>query len=215
MGVSTLRLIQMYQDAFRKHGDTPAGVMWPRGRQAVRFHALTQHFSCDKFSVLDFGCGLAHLKSYLDQRFHAYKYYGVDIVPEFVDTVERKFPDARVQLIRSYSDVTTSADHVVISGAFNIIDGNSGTEYIRTVKAALVHLFCLARVSLAVNFMTDRVDYMQPHALHMNVEEMVDFTRRYLSRRLRCDESYMPYEFTLVALKDSKIVRPENIFNPA
>jgi len=205
----------MYQDAFHKHGDTPSGVMWPRGRQDARFHALTQHFSCENFSVLDFGCGLAHLKPYLDARFKEYKYFGVDIVPEFVGAVEGKFPDAKAQLIRSYSDVSLSVDHVVISGAFNIIIGNNRAEYIRSVKSALIHLFSLARVSLAMNFMTDRVDFTQPHALHMNVGEMLDFTRQYLSPRLRCDESYMPYEFTVVVLKDSKVIRPDNIFNPA
>lgn len=214
-GLTTAGLIQMYRNAFREHGDTPSSVMWPRGRQAQRFHALTQHFSREHFSVLDYGCGLAHLKSYLDQRFKGYKYFGVDIVPEFVDAVESKFPDARVQLISSFSDVSTSVDHVVISGTFNIIEEGNRTDYIRLVKSALLHLFRLARVSLAVNFMTDRVDFMQPHALHMNVEEMQDYVRHYLSPRLICDESYMPYEFSLVVLKDCEVIRPDNIFNPA
>ncbi len=103
---------------------------------------------------------------------------------------------------------------MVISGTFNIIDGADRAVYIEQVQAALLHLFSLARISLSVNFMTDRVDFVQPHALHMNVEQMMDFTRRKLSPRLRVDESYMPYEFTLVVLKDSEVVRPENIYKP-
>ena len=66
---SPLSLIEQYQRTFAAYGDTPAGVMWPRGRQALRFKALTQHFSPEGFSVLDYGCGLAHLKDYLDENF--------------------------------------------------------------------------------------------------------------------------------------------------
>jgi hypothetical protein len=46
----------------------------------------------------------------------------------------------------------------------------------------------------------------------MNVEAIVDFIRRHLSPRLRLDESYMPYEFTVVVLKDCEIVRPDNVY---
>lgn len=208
----TINLIEQYQRAFAVYGDTPSGVLWPRGRQDLRFDALTRHFSGDGFSVLDYGCGLAHLKSYLDQRFSRYEYHGADLVPDFVDTVRIKYPDSKIQLVRSHSDVTDIVDHVVISGTFNIIDGPDRSCYEQCVLAALAHLFSLVRVSLAVNFMTDRVDFVQPQAFHMNVEAIMDFTRRNLSPRFRIDETYMPYEFTLVVLKDREIVRPYNIY---
>lgn len=209
-----LSLIEQYQRSFREHGDMPAAVLWPRGRQTLRFEALTSHFPDRDFSVLDYGCGLAHLKAYLDQRCGAYEYRGVDLVPEFVDAVAGKYPDARVTLIRSHLDVSVPVDHVVISGTFNIIEGGDRAAYLEKVEASLVHLFQLARVSVSVNFMTDRVDFMQPQALHMNVEKMMGFMRRHLSPRLKVDESYMPYEFTIVAFKDREIVRPDNIYRP-
>jgi hypothetical protein len=207
-------IVEQYQRAFEAHGDSPASVLWPRGRQALRFEALTRHFTGDGFSVLDYGCGLAHLKAYLDARFSRYEYYGADLVPEFIKTVAIKYPDAKLKLVRSYADVSEPIDHVVISGTFNIIDEPDRTLYIERVYAALSHLFALSRVSLAVNFMTDRVDFTQPQALHMNVEAIMDYTRRHLSPRLRVDESYMPYEFTLLVLKDSKILKPDNIYGP-
>jgi hypothetical protein len=137
------------------------------------------------------------------------------MVPEFVQAAVAKYPEARMQLVRSHADVLTPVDHVVISGTFNIIEGADRGDYVDRVHSALSHLFRLARVSLSVNFMTDRVDFVQPQALHMNVEAVMDFIRRNLSPRLRVDESYMPYEFTLVVLKDSEIVRPDNIYRPS
>lgn len=207
-------IVNLYQEAFALHGDTPSAVLWPRGRQVLRFAALTRHITRDNFSILDYGCGLAHLKSYLDERFINYEYNGADLVPEFVNTVAAKYPEAKVKLVRSYKDVISPVDHVVISGTFNIIEGTDRAMYEEQVYSALKHLFSLSRLSLSVNFMTDRVDFMQPQALHMNVERFIDFTRRHLSPRLMLDESYMPYEFTLVTLKDAEIVRPDNIYRP-
>lgn len=205
-------LIAQYQRAYAEHGDTPAAVLWPRGRQALRFDALTRHFRESEFSVLDYGCGLGHLKAYLDQYSSRYEYHGVDLVPEFVQAVQSKFPAAHMQRVDAYTDVVTPVDHVVASGVFNIVQGGDREAYVRYILAALKHLFSLARVSLAINFMTDRVDFTQAQALHMNVEDITQFVRSNLSARLRLDESYMPYEFTLVAFKDAEILRPDNIY---
>ncbi len=217
-GPDTLRqdenpdLVEQYRRSFALHGDTPAGVQWPRGRQALRFRALTQHIADDGFSLLDFGCGLAHLKPYLDQRFTGYEYRGVDLVPEFVAAVSAKFPDVLVRRIESFLDVVEPVDHVVISGTFNIVEGGDRDAYLKKVEDTLLHLFGLAKVSLSVNLMTDRVDFMQPHALHVNPGEMMTFVQDRMSPRMTSNSSYMPYEFTMVVLKDAEIQRPDNIY---
>ncbi len=204
-----LPIVTEYQRAFAEHGDSPAAVLVPKGRQHLRYHALTSHFRRDGFSLLDFGCGLAHLKAYLDERFGQYSYRGADIVPEFVNEVRKKYPDTQVDLIGSYKDVSEPVDHIVVCGTFNVIGCDCGESYL---EAALTHLFNLCRVSLCVDFMTDRVDYMLPKANHVNVEKMYSFIRDNLSPRLIIDQSYMPYEFAIIALKDSTIVRPQNIY---
>jgi SAM-dependent methyltransferase len=204
--------VRLYQEAFARHGDSPAAVLWPRGRQRLRFDALTRHFQDSDFSVLDYGCGLAHLKDHLDERCSAYRYVGADVVPEFVQAVKGKHPEAVVHLVSSHADVIERVDHVVISGAFNIVDGDSAEAYLVYVQNALEHLFSLCRISLSVNFMTDKVDFVQSGAHHVNVEAMYKFVRDRLSPRLLLDQSYMPYEFSLVAFRNHSIARPENIY---
>jgi hypothetical protein len=205
-------LVDQYRRSFALYGDTPAGVQWPRGRQEIRFAALTRHITCDGFSLLDFGCGLAHLKPYLDQRFARYQYRGADLVPEFVDAIARKFPDAAVQRIDSFLDLVDEVDHVVISGTFNIIEGGDRDAHMANVKATLCHLFSLAKRSLSVNFMKDSVDFMQDSAFHVNLGQMAEFMQEKLSPRIVIDSSYMPYEFTFTAIKDAEIIRPDNIY---
>jgi SAM-dependent methyltransferase len=205
-------LVGQYREAFAQHGDSPAAVLWPRGRQNIRFDALTNHIRSDGFSILDYGCGLGHLKDYLDQRFNTYKYFGVDLVPEFVSTVSAKYPDATVRQIGSHEEFSEPVDHVVVSGTFNIIQGNDPVAYLEYVQDVLGYLFDLCRVSLAVNFMTDRVDFKQAQAHHVNPQEMSRFFCEQLSPRLVLNQSYMPYEFTLIAFKDQTIIRPDNIY---
>ena len=205
-------VLGQYRDSFAVHGDSPHAVLWPRGRQDLRFDALTRHFGQDGFSVLDFGCGLAHLKAFLDQKFVRYTYRGVDALPEFVAAAAAKYPEAQFQCVSSHQEIQGTVDHVVISGVFNIVVGESAAAYLATVQNVLEHLFSLCRVSLAVNFMTDQVDFMQSHAHHVNVMAMYQFFRERLSPRLILDQSDLPYEFTMVAFKDSTIVRPDNIY---
>ncbi|VVN26814.1 class I SAM-dependent methyltransferase [Pseudomonas fluorescens] len=205
-------IVEQYQRAFREHGDTPASVLWPRGRQELRFDALTRHIRQDGFSILDYGCGLGHLKSYLDQRFDCVSYFGVDLVPDFVDAVKAKYPSAKMKLVSSFEDVSEAVDHVIVSGTFNLVVGDDVSAYLETVKKTLLHLFSLCRVSMSVNFMTDKVDFQQAGAHHVNVEGMFRFLSGNLSSRLLIDHSYMPYEFTCVVFKDDGIVRPDNIY---
>jgi cyclopropane fatty-acyl-phospholipid synthase-like methyltransferase len=209
---SNSSLIKQYQEAFKKHGDSPAAVLWPRGRQNIRFDALTAHIKNDGFTILDYGCGLGHLKDYLDQRFNAYNYFGVDLVPEFIHSLTLKHPDAAAKQISSHEEFSELVDHVVVSGTFNIYQVEDQAAYLKYIKDVLIYLFKLCQVSLAVNFMTNKVDFKQAQALHVNPQDMYQFFREQLSPRLTLNQSYMPYEFTLVVFKDQMILRPDNIY---
>ncbi len=214
-GQGTERVIEMYRAAFAAHGDTPAAVLWPKGRQALRFDALTSHIHVDGFSLLDYGCGLAHLKDYLDQRFGAYRYHGVDLVPEFIEAARTKHPTARFDLISEQRRPDAAYDHIVASGTFNILWRDDPREHRALVRETLRRLFDLSIVSLSVNFMTDRVDYRQDGAYHENVVDIYEYARDALSPRLVINQAYMPYEFTLTVLRDTGIVRPENVYRDA
>jgi len=189
--------------------------MWPRGRQDLRFRALTRHFdAATPYTILDYGCGLAHLHDYLMAHGHRAAYIGADIVPEFVEASGQKHPGSLFLLVKGDGDIEIEVDHVVVSGTFNLIEGEYSAHW-SAVREALIHLFSRCSISLAVNFMTDQVDFQQDEAFHVSPAEVVDFVRRSLSRRYTLDHSYMPYEFTVVAYKDERILRPNNVFEHA
>jgi hypothetical protein len=62
--------------------------------------------------------------------------------------------------------------------------------------------------------MTDDVDFVQDGAYHVAPDDVLSFVRQTMTKRLQLDQSYMPYEFTVVAFRDDAIVRPDNIYSP-
>ena len=207
-------VVALYRDAFQRHGHSPSAVLWPKGRQELRFEALTRFVSSENFAVLDYGCGLAHMKPFLDSRFASFSYAGVDIVPEFIAENRRRHADGSFAVIGSHHDVVDDYDYVLLSGVFNVRYGREDESHKKIVRDTLTHLFNRCRVLLAVNFMSDRVDYRQPNSYHQNPLELHDFVSQHLTPRLVVDQSYMPYEFTLTAFRDAAIVRPDNVYKP-
>jgi len=206
-------IIEAYETAFRLHGDSPSSVLWPKGRQEERFLALTRNIPFDSgFSILDFGCGLSHLKKYIDARYQDVEYVGADSVPSFINTARNKYPRATFNQVSSPEELGQSYDFVVASGVFNMLYVPNREQHASIVFKMLGQLFDRANIYLSVNFMSDAVDYQQDGAYHQNVLELIDFVISNLSRRIILDCSYMPYEYTLTIWKDQNILKPENLY---
>lgn len=207
---------EAYRNAYMKHGDSPKSVLYPKGRQDVRFKSLTELIPRDKpFSILDFGCGLAHLRDYLSAQSLSFSYTGVDILPEFIEANRAKYPADNFQLINETSDIHDHFDYVIVAGTFNILYFEQPDKHKNYIFETLRQLFNLTNRYLSVNFMTDQVDFIQSGAYHQNVAELHNFVSTKLSRRLLIDQSYMPYEYTVTVWKDASIERPDNVYHNA
>ncbi len=209
-------LRNLYRDAYLIHGDSPKSVHWPKGRQDMRFVALTKNIQQEKgFSILDFGCGLAHLYDFLNTKYRDVKYTGADILPEFITADRKKYPNAEFLLIDDAVEIKGKYDYIVASGVFNILFNADVKKHKEKVFEAITSLFNFSNVFLSVNFMTDAVDFMQEGAYHQNVAELCTFVSANLSKRIVIDQSYMPYEYTITIFKDQTIIRPDNIYHNA
>lgn len=205
-------IISMYRDAFHKHGMSPSSVLMPKGRQDVRFQSLCQHMRPTGFSVLDYGSGLGDLVDYMRPRFSEFHYTGADIVEEFVTAASDAHPSDRFIKLNDFRELKDTFDYIVVAGVFNTLYSENNEIHKNYVFEVIEHLFSLAHDFLAVNFMTDAVDFRQQGAYHQNPHEFCAFANERLSRRWILDQSYMPYEFTLTIFRDSAIQRPENIY---
>jgi hypothetical protein len=194
IGVQTVR--RLYQEAFARHGDTPSAVLLPKGRQAERWAAMTGDF--EEGPVLDFGCGLAHLKTWIDENRRDLEYFGADMVPEFVAAARVKFPDTVFFEVSDPGDLRQSFRYTLASGTFNLLYVDDDRQHWRIVQEILYQLWQVTTDVMAVDFMHTMVDYRQQGAYHQKVEELIGFVRTTLSRRLKLDFTYLPYEFTAI-----------------
>ena len=187
-------------------------MLCQKGRQDLRFRAIENHLDRDGLSVLDYGCGLGHLFEYINSRNPRIKYYGVDIVPEFVSACRKKYGKyANFDLIKHDEQISGTFDIVFASGVFNIKAGDElaskGYAY-RRIK----NLMEASSEVLICDFLSDFVDYRQADAQHFSVSEIAEFCVTQLSRRFMIRHDLRPYESTLVAMKDDELARPDSIF---
>ena len=167
----------------------------------------------EETNVLDYGCGLGHLYKYINAKFPLCEYSGADIVSEFINENHRNYPDVSFNLIADESDVIEPYDYIVSAGVFNLLCTDSVEEHRLIVFDILEHLFTKTRIALAVNFMTDEVDFIQDGAFHMNAVELLEYAKARLTNRVVLDQSYMPYEFTLTCYKNDEIIKPDNVYD--
>jgi ubiquinone/menaquinone biosynthesis C-methylase UbiE len=115
-------IIKIYSNAFRFYGNSPKAVQWPKGRQEERFNALFNQTNLkDGQTILDFGCGLADLYTYLININSNIVYTGVDIVQDFLNANKTKFNELEFINSEEFLKKKKNYDYIVVSGAFNLL----------------------------------------------------------------------------------------------
>ena len=207
-------IIDTYEAAFRTHGDSAAALLCPKRRQHLRFQALAPLVRTHAIeSVLDYGCGLAHLLPYLRALGWNGAYYGVDIVEAFLQYARSQATgEARFEYIQPGSKVSGHYDLVFASGVFNLRTHDTDQESRQFTLDTLAGLFENANRFLVCDFMTDYVDFRQEGSQHWLPQDLIEFSMKRLTRRFVIRHDLMPYEFTAVFYKDAEITRPENVY---
>ena len=89
-------IIKHYEDCLEKFGDSHLGVDWPNEKDAeTRYRVMVEVIRDpgEKVSLLDFGCGAAHLYEYISNfGLTGIEYSGLDISRKFIELCRKKFP---------------------------------------------------------------------------------------------------------------------------
>ncbi len=206
------KLVETYRTAFHEHGRSAASVLCPKGRQGLRFDALLSRLDVNGKSLLDFGCGLAHLWEHLDERRIDCSYTGVDIVPDFIASNQKTHPTQQFRQIATTADITGRFDIVLASGVFNIRYLDDAEQNQLYVHEQIKELFGLCNEALTIDFMTSHIDFKQDRAFHFDPAQMLGFALANLSRRVVIDHSYMPYEFCMTVFRRDAIDRAGSVY---
>jgi len=102
-------------------------------------------------------------------------YTGLDIVEPFIESNRARFPEAHfenIDIFRAPLDAY-QPDVVFMSQVFNLKYKNADNEEV--AKEAMRRFFDIARVGLAIDFMTSYVDYTEADLYYFSPEKMFGF----------------------------------------
>ena len=127
-------MISEYDSWYSRHGDNYQSVGWNKPKHISRFENLLKFwdFFPGKKTIIDVGCGLAHLADHIKSSNPSYKYIGVDINKNFIDINKLKHPTYSFYC-GDADNFTNTADVIVASGLFNRRFGDSEAFFFKTV----------------------------------------------------------------------------------
>jgi len=196
--------IAWYQKRLKEHGEgIKALSSGTEQRRDVRFDVLTGVGITQGCSVLDLGCGFADYYAYLNEHGYEVAYTGVDIVPEFIDQARIKYANLDLQVRDLLIDPVApqSFDFVVCSQTFNLRFGDESNMPL--IKAMIELMFATARKGVAIDFVTNYVDFQESYLRYYSPEEMFTFAKT-LTKRVVLRHDYPLYEFCLYLYPDFK-----------
>lgn len=210
MNKSYLNIVKHYEDCLEKYGDTYKGVDWPNKEDTFkRFDIMLQIISVDSLkkdrsSILDFGCGTAHLLEYLiEKKINNLDYSGLDLSAKFIDVCRNKFPDTvfqNVDVIKE-PDKLIATDYTLMNGVFTEKRTLTFEDMFDYFSALLKIVFLKARRGVAFNVMSKNVDWERDDLFHLSHDRLSKFLVDKLSRNYVIRNDYGLFEYTVYLFK--------------
>ena len=198
-----LSLVRHYESCLAKHGDSHLGVDWPNLEDALkRYQVMLGVTRGEPCTLLDFGCGAAHLLDFLVERqLDQIAYTGLDLSEEFVSLSKKKYPghvfyqldileeQERAQLPRF--------DYIVANGVFTEKRGMSFEDMWSFVQRMVLAVFERCDKGVAFNVMSKQVDWERDDLFHLPLDMLAWFLTKEVSRHFVIRNDYKLYEYTV------------------
>lgn len=194
-----------YSEKLNQHGETPQGVDWNGSEgQFLRFDKLMQLVKIpDHFSVNDIGCGYGALYDYLQSRYEALDYCGIDVSGDMVDAARRRFTSCSNARFIHATKPDTKADYSVASGIFNVKFSNKDDEWLIYILDTLRQMNSYSEKGFAFNCLTSFSDKkkMRADLYYADPCYVFQFCKENFSRNVALLHDYNLFEFTIIVRK--------------
>lgn len=193
-------IISLYETRLKEHGDSARTMGWRnREQQYLRFKILSEIGDLNGAKILDVGCGFGDFHQYLINENMKVDYTGYDISPKIIDVAKSKRPEVKFRVKDILEErIGEKFDYVFESGILNKrISNNTGYA-----KKMIARMFELCKSGVALNMMTNYIDYREDYLSYYSPEEMFGFCKG-LSKWVVLRHDYPLYEFTMYLYKKS------------
>ena len=213
------KLVIDYREKYLKYGYSPRSLGWDKGKQFLRFHALTSQFELEDCTILDIGCGFGDFNAYAEMiGIKNYRYLGIDCVGEFINEANKRYGSDKIQFEEAdilIFKTDQKFDFVISSGVFNhkFIDLYDGGGY-KFIKDAMKKSFDLCNHAVAFDFLSDKVDYKLDHTFHSAPEVIIKMGYEF-TRNLKLDNTVFPFEYSLILYKNANFLKEKTVFEIA
>lgn len=197
-----LSIVSHYETCLEQHGDSHLGVDWPKPDDVPRRHRVMLDVikpGSKNVSLLDFGCGAAHLNEYIvEQGLQNIEYAGLDLSEKFVRLSQSKFPANKFFCVDLLDDDVSlpSFDYIVLNGVFTEKRELSFDEMLAYFKQLIPRVFAHASIGVAFNVMSKHVDWERDDLFHLPFDTLAEFLKQELSRHFVFRNDYGLYEYT-------------------
>lgn len=204
-----LSIVKHYESCLEKHGDCHKGVDWPNKQDAlVRYQVMADllGLGSQPVSLLDFGCGAAHLYAYLTQKNHKnIRYSGLELSSHFYDLCKKKYPEItfyQTDLLEDRDNVPVH-DYVIANGVFTEKRELSFDEMFEYFSNLVQRIFLLCRKGIAFNVMSKAVDWERNDLFYVPTDLLIDFLVKKLTRHFVIRNDYGLYEYTVYVYREA------------
>lgn len=204
------KIIEHYESCLEKHGDNHLGVDWPKlddvdKRYKVMLDIIKlNEDSLIDVSLLDFGCGTAHLLDYIQKNnYNTILYSGLDISQKFIDVAHGKYPNNSFYCFDIFDSKIEiqNFDYIVMNGVFTEKRELTFKEMWNYFTKMLPIIFEKCNKGFAFNVMSKNVDWERDDLFHVSHDVLSSFLCENITRNYVIRNDYGLYEYTVYVLK--------------
>jgi len=206
----TKKVQREYEDHMLKYGvDSPEAAHWiGRDKTWLRFKILTDVDDLNNKRVLDFGCGNALLLDFLKENKVVCEYHGWDVSKKIIGVAKTRHPEASFRAVHIFEDdlhkFQSFFDYIFISGVFYIKKDSESETHTSWLQGIMLKLWTLCKLGVAVNFMTEYVEWKDKDLYYCPIAKLAEFCVRNLSRWFVIRHEYPLWEFTIYIYKQPR-----------
>jgi len=204
-----------YQSLYAQHGSAPESLGWTKGKQRLRYAQLVGNVELQGKRILDVGCGFGDLFAFVAQHTNGnFSYTGIDAVAQFIDEASQKYSDPRASFLEgdfATYDFGDEFDIVVASGTFNLSGGLTYKDSLESVGGLLEKMWRLSGDFAAADFLTDQVDYTEPHLVYFAPADILNRIAKF-TRRFELHKEMLPFEYAVRVYQDDTFRRDSTVF---